>query len=80
MLNTNQFFYDKDNKVLSQEASSLEWPPLRAPHMFTLESDHTGRKIAMELRETYTDAEGDILHWTYKSALVPDLTVIVFND
>lgn len=79
MINTDQFYFEKDDQVLHQEASSLGWPALRAPHMFTLESSYTGRKVAMELKETHRAEDGDIIHWEYKSNLVPT-TVIVFND
>lgn len=79
MLKTNQFFFDKDSKELSQEASSLGWPALKAPLMFTLESSHTGRKVTMELVKVHHEYEGDITHWEYRSNLVP-VTVLVWND
>lgn len=79
MISTESMHYDSQDDVLTGEASTLQWRPLQAPHMFTLKSHKTDRMVAMELKETTRDREGDILHWTYKSNTIPT-TVVVFND
>ena len=82
-ISTNAFSKNHNNSELAVEASTLGWPCLHAPEMFTLTSEWTHRSIAMKKVGTETSDEGDILLWKYKPAnraADVKLTVEVFND
>ena len=82
-LSTSAFCKNSNKTRLVSEASTLEWPPLYAPEMFTLTSEWTNRSITMRKVSTTEDNEGDIIMWMYKpanEAANVNLTVEVFND
>ena len=79
MVSTDALTYNKSVDTLTGEASTLQWPALQAPRMFTLESHRTGRTVTMQLCHTSKDEEGDIICWDYKSPQIPT-TCTIFND
>ena len=89
-ISTKMFFYHKEDKSFSQEASSINIPLLgqlyddACDEGFVLVSERTGAEIPMYLTKTERDREGDVQCWNFKSASrkpnEKDITVCVFND
>jgi len=82
-LNTNQFIWDKKEKVFSQEASSLgEFNDIRN---FSLKSDVTGKSVVMTL--TGIESAGgnakeapETIVWYYTPEAGNDFSAVIFND
>lgn len=79
-LNTNQFSFDKNDRVLSAEASTLGM--FIPPYHLKIQSVHTSQIKNFRQKEEVTDAEGDIQYWVFS----PDKPiknidkVIIWND
>lgn len=91
-ISTNQFWYDKETRNFSQEASTLRnYNFLSRLYNdacdtgFVLVSHKTGREVPFYLEYTSKDIEGDIHCWKFLPAEpVPahlrDVYVKIFND
>ena len=76
-LNTNQFFWDSEDKTFSQEISTLR---NFLDSTFELINDD-GIGVVMNLGTVTKDAEGDIQSWTfYPQSPELQFKLVVWND
>lgn len=79
-VSTKLFFYDKDRKSFSQEASTLQGSGVpgkvlfgqlyddAADEGFVLVSHKTGKGVPFHFSNVEVDGEGEVLAWHFKSA------------
>lgn len=80
-ISTTAFAKHNHNTEMCTEASTIGWPALYNPPIFTLKSEWTQRNISMERVGIERNDEGEPLVWIYKpSNKSIKLTVEVFND
>jgi len=91
---SKKFSYDSETKEFVAEASDLDNRHLERIYYdacdvgLTIISDKTGFAVTYYMANEYTDAEGDVTHWTYfptteSIRTVPaciGTSVTVFND
>ena len=90
-ISTNQFWYDKESKLFSQEASTLRnYNFLSRLYNdacdtgFVLVSHKTGKEVPFYLADEVKNRDGDVEHWEFAPAVsLPahqDCNVMIFND
>lgn len=79
---TDQFHYHKDDRVFTQEASTLQFPPGKAPRRIAMENPKTkGICIFEFLMTTRNERTGDIETFEYLSiAPNKDINLTIWND
>lgn len=85
MINTNMFFWHKDDNMFTAEASTLRWNVGEWPLMFQMVSSKTGKVITVNaVREIRSNgADNELQAMVYKPLPVvgdPEFTVEIFND
>lgn len=78
--NLDIFSYDKNEKLLSQEASTLELD--RVPHSIAVYSPKTKRTVLFYLKQQHADEEGELTHSEYATtdSAFKDGRLIIWND
>ena len=78
--NLDMFSYDKDEKLLSQEASTLELD--RVSHSIAVYSPTTQRTVLFYLKQQHADSEGELTHSEYATTdpAFKGGKLIIWND
>lgn len=83
-LGTEHFFWDKEEKIFSQEISVLSHIndvfKNKVPKLFTLVSNRTGVVLSMIFSHTEYDENNDVISWTFKPKTNEPFELIVWND
>jgi hypothetical protein len=60
------FFYDKNDRVLSQEISTLECNGYKMSSMVAIES-HTGNTVTFHMKKEHrtNDVDREVTHWSF---------------
>lgn len=79
---TQGMTYDRAERRLSTEASTLLWYPYWIPGRgvldeITVVSHVTGKSMIFDYVKTHRSSEGEITSWEYRGE---DLTLTIFND